>query len=262
MRVSLCLEMIFDQIPFVDRIEAAHRLSYSTFEFWSWKDKPCDDVASRAAACNMHIGAFSGNRRHGLWTSADPQPLIDEVRESLAAAQRLNCSRLILLACPLHEDGSAVAPPAGLSCADRDNRAVETLQTLAAVAASFEVTLLLEPLNTCLDHPGYYPDRSAPAFEWVCAVSSPHLRLLYDVYHMYMMGEDVLKEISDNLDWIGLLHVADAPGRHEPGTGKISYPAIAALLRERNYGGLVGLEFSPAADDLSAAQTALRFFEP
>jgi hydroxypyruvate isomerase len=262
MNVSLCLEMIFGELPFLDRIEAAHRLGFDTFEFWSWKDKPCDEVAARAASCRMRIGAFSGNRLHGLWTSADPQPLINEVHESLAAARRMNGSWLMLLACPLRPDGSAIAPPVGLSCADRDNRAVETLRTLAAVAASFEVCLLLEPLNTCLDHPGYYPDRSAPAFEWVRAVSSPYLRVLYDVYHMFMMGEDVIKEISDNLEWIGQLHVADAPGRHEPGTGKISYPAIAALLRERNYGGMVGLEFSAAADDVSAAQTALRFFEP
>jgi hydroxypyruvate isomerase len=91
-------------------------------------------------------------------------------------------------------------------------------------------------------------------------VDSPSLRLLYDIYHMSMMGEDVLKAIETNLEWIGYLHVADLPGRHQPGTGKIDYRAVNALLSRVKYQGFIGMEFSPLGPDEQAARTPLEVF--
>lgn len=84
--------------------------------------------------------------------------------------------------------------------------------------------------NTRLGHPGYLLERSAPALGVVRAVASPHLRVLYDVYHTAVMGEDVPGTLEAALDWIGEVHLADVPGRYEPGTGPLDWAAIDDAL--------------------------------
>jgi hydroxypyruvate isomerase len=121
-------------------------------------------------------------------------------------------------------------------------------------------TLLLEPLNTVLDHRGCFLDQSALGVEIVRRVDSPRVKLLYDIYHMSMMNEDVLTEIGRNLEWIGYFHVADMPRRHQPGTGKIDYPAVSALLRRASYEGFIGMEFSALGPDEPAARAPLAIF--
>ena len=86
------------------------------------------------------------------------------------------------------------------------------------------------------------------------------MKLLYDIYHMSMMGEDVLTEIEKNLEWIGYFHVADMPGRHQPGTGKIDYHAVNTLLRRAKYEGFIGMEFSALGPDEQAAMAPLEIF--
>lgn len=261
MHPSLCLEMIFQDRPLLERLELARRIGYDTVEFWGWKDKPLDELRRRAGALGMRVGAFSANRSHGLMIASELQCLLSEVRESLQAAQQLGCRHLLLLVSPLKADGSADALPPQISPEQAGRQAVEALRLLAAEAARFQVYLALEPLNTRLDHPGYFLNRSHPAFEWVAAVDSPYVRVLYDVYHMHLMGKDVLQCVEGNLPWIGYLHFADAPGRHKPGTGGIPYEALCSGLHRLGYEGLVGLEFSPAGDDEAAARGALRYFK-
>jgi hydroxypyruvate isomerase len=257
MRVSLCLEMIFRDLPFMRRIEAACNAGYDTVEFWGWEDKPWREIGVQAAARQMSIAAFSANRRHGLCLPAERDALLAEVRASLEKAQVLDCGHLMLLASPLLQDGSADFSRQGSTENELDRQALDSLHALAALAAQHGVVLELEPLNTRLDHPGYPLDNSRRAFQWISEVNSPWIRVLYDVYHMYTMGEDVLRCVEQNLPWIGYLHFADAPGRHEPGSGEIPYTELCSLLRRKGYDGVVGLEFSPSGGDDAAASAAL-----
>jgi hydroxypyruvate isomerase len=121
-------------------------------------------------------------------------------------------------------------------------------------------TLLLEPLNTALDHRGCFLDHSAPGVELVKRVDSRRVKLLSTYYHMSMMNEDVLTEIEKSLDWIGYFHVADLPGRHQPGTGRIDYRALNALLTRARYDGFIGMEFSALGPDEQAAMAPLQVF--
>lgn len=133
---------------------------------------------------------------------------------------------------------------------------------VAALAAADElgITLLLEPLNTKVDHPGYTLAHSTQAFQIVRFVDSPRLRVLYDVYHMQIMEGNLMETMAANLDCIGHIHVADVPGRHEPGTGEINYRSIAAMLREQGYAGSVGLECVPRGDSWDAIASFLDAF--
>ena len=100
------------------------------------------------------------------------------------------------------------------------------------LAAPTGVRLYIEPLNSTLDHPGYTLDEPADAFEIVQTIGNESLRVLFDVYHAQMMSVNIVRAIENNLEWNGHIHVADSPGRHEPGTGQIDFARIAQVLMD------------------------------
>jgi len=105
-----------------------------------------------------------------------------------------------------------------------------------------------EPLNTRVDHPGYFLESADRGFEIVEAVGSSHVRLLYDIYHQQITEGNITQTLIDHLDLVGHVHVADVPGRHEPGTGELDYRNIFAALTEASYEGVVSCEFGPTSN--------------
>jgi len=259
--LSLCLEMLFTDRPFEARIRAAAEAGYPAFEFWDWRNKNLKQVSETANACGLRVTAFSGNRLHAMANPADRGGFREEIKQSLDTAAQVGASTLMLLSDILREDGSAAPLPAQLSAKDKLESVTECLAEAAALAEGSGVVMALEPLNTRLDHPGYFLDNSAAGFELVRRVGSPRARLLYDAYHMAMMGEDIDAVVESNLDLIGHVHVADLPGRHEPGSGEFNYHSFAGILRRRNYTGAIGMEFSPSGDSAAAAEAARRIFQ-
>ena len=259
MKLSLCLDMLFTDRPFVERIKAASDCGYRGFEFWDWRDKPIEAVAQASRACGLTVAAMSGNRRHALIDPAARAGLVVEMREVLDVAARLSCHNLMMLSDVLTPDGNAAV----ISTMTRDQKIesmVQGLRVLSRAAEAAGATLLLEPLNTRLDHRGCFLDSSGLALEIVREVESPQIKILYDIYHMHMMGEDVLREIERNFAWIGYIHLADSPGRHQPGTGEVDWPAVAQLLHGLGYQGFLGMEFAPLGPSLAAAKVPLELF--
>ena len=257
--LSLCLEMLFTDRPFVERMEAASRLGYRAVEFWDWRDKDVLALARAAARLGLTIAAMSGNRQHALVDPADHAGLIEEMEQVFEVAHQLNCRHVMMLSDVLQADGSA-APTPPLSVGEKCESMVIALRALAGRAEAAGVLLLLEPLNTARDHPGCFLNTSAMGLEIVRRVASRQVKLLYDIYHMSMMGEAVLTEIERHAKWIGYIHVADMPGRHQPGTGTIDYHAVHDLLKRVGYEGFIGMEFSPLGPDEAAARVSLEIF--
>lgn len=260
MRLSLCLEMLFTNLPFRERPAIAARLGYSAIEFWDWRDKDVAELAAETERLGVTVAAMSGNRRHALIDREARAGLIEEMDQVFAAAKQLNCRRIMMLSDVLNNDGSAATSPPQ-SAEEKTEAMIVNLRAIAHRAAAARITLLLEPLNTAHDHRGCFLNGSAQGVDILKRVDSPNVKLLYDIYHMSMMGEDVLGEIERNLEWIGYLHVADMPGRHQPGTGTIDYQAVNALLGRANYEGFIGMEFSPLGPDEQAAKTPLEIFD-
>lgn len=124
------------------------------------------------------------------------------------------------------------------------------------------VTLLLELLNSRVDHPGYLADHTAWGLEICRRVNSPHLRLLYDIYHMQIMEGDIIRTIRDNIEWIGHFHTAGNPGRHEIGANQeLNYRAIANAIRKTGFTGYVAHEFLPVGDPVEGLREAFQIME-
>ena len=109
-------------------------------------------------------------------------------------------------------------------------------------------------LNTKVDHAGYPLPLVEDGLRLIEQVGSTRIRLLLDIYHAQIEEGNVIELIGQTADYLGYVHVADVPGRHEPGTGEINYPLVAKALRDAGYSGHVGMEAFPAGDDHQAME--------
>lgn len=236
-RISVCVEMVYDDEPFHERIPRAAAVGADAVEFWDWREKDLEALETAADEADIPlIGCTAGG------TLTDPDQVddaVETIRESIQTAADLGVSALIATTGPDQD---------GLDREIQHETIVEVLSRVAADAEDAGVTIVLEPLNTAVDHPGYYLTSSAEGFEIVDEVDSPNVKLLYDVYHQQITEGNLIQTITENADRIGHFHIADVPGRHEPGTGELDYEAIFAAIDDTDYDGYVGCEFSPSDD--------------
>ena len=119
------------------------------------------------------------------------------------------------------------------------------------------VTLVLEPLNVLTNHMGYFLDSSYEAFAIIEEVGSPAVKLLFDVYHQQISNGNLIDTIKKFGHLVGHYHIADVPGRNEPGTGEINYPNVFRAIDATGYQAYVGMEYrslAPSADTFAAVK--------
>ena len=134
---------------------------------------------------------------------------------------------------------------------------VEGLRPMVKLAEGAGVTLVLELLNSKVDHPDYQSDRTAFGVKVVDLVGSRHFKLLYDIYHMQIMEGDIVRTIETHSDYFGHYHTAGNPGRNEIGAGQeLNYASIFEAIKKTDYDGFVGHEFTPTGDVIKALQEA------
>ena len=255
-RLAACAEMLFVDLPFLDRVR---RIADAGFlvEIWDWTAKDIDALAASAATIVSMTGYITGNltRPDGI------AELLDTAARSLRAAERLNCPALNLHGTGLDGTGQPVRPVEVVTGTDWVT-AVRTLEKIAALGERAGRVFNLENLNTAVDHPGTPFARAADTLALVEAVASPHLRMNLDLYHAQIGEGNLIELVQRAGDSIGEIQVADVPGRCEPGTGEIHYPAIAAALRAMGYAGVVGLEGWASGDPGVALEAFRRAFTP
>ena len=247
MELAINLETIYPGMDFCQKIREVHRAGFSGIEFWGWQDKNLPQVKALCKELGIKVQAFSGTGEWSLCDRASKVAYIDHVKKSLQVACDLECSNLILF--PNH------FTPHG--CADfRKQYSQEamianitsTLASLAPVLEEAGVTALLEPLCNVGDDAGMSVTHTRVGADIVRAVGSPNVRLLCDVYHMQMMHGNLLQNITANRDIVPYIHLADAPDRHEPGTGEINFDFLIPQIKESGFTGIVCFEYFPAGD--------------
>lgn len=148
---------------------------------------------------------------------------------------------------------------AGQSDEEGLENCAEGFRRIAGAAERAGVTLCVELLNSEVDHPDYQCDRTAWGVELCRRVNSPRCKLLFDIYHMAVMGEDVIHEIREHHAWIAHYHTAGVPGRHEiDGSQFLDYPAIMRAIQATGFHGYVAHEFLPLKDPLTSLREAVR----
>jgi hydroxypyruvate isomerase len=246
-RLAANAEMLFRELPFVERVRRLHDLGY-TVEFWDWQTKDIEAIARVGAEVR-----FTGRTSGSLVEPEEAREYIRGAIASLEPAAILGCHHLALQTTAIAEDGR-ILDPRWESSGRMWLTAYRTLMELAEVAERNDVWYNLENLNTKLDHTGAPLSRPRNIIDLVSAVNSPRIRILLDLYHAQVDEGDLIQTIRDAQPWLGEIQVADVPGRHEPGTGEIRFEAIAAELRRIGFDGVVGLEAWPEGDSLRALE--------
>ncbi|NIL80405.1 TIM barrel protein [Rhodococcoides kroppenstedtii] len=242
-------EMLFTALPFEERVARIHERGFAV-EIWDWSAKDVEALRATGATFTSMTGYLRGSL-------TDPDgiaELLATAEESLRVAERLDCPSLNLHGTGLGTDGLPVVPVHTVT-PDMWLTAADTLRRIAALGERAGRVFLLENLNTAVDHPGTPFARAADTAALVRAVDNPHLRMNLDLYHAQIGEGNLIAALTEYLPWVGEIQVADVPGRCEPGTGEIRYPAVAGALRELDYDGVVGLE-GWARDDSDAALDA------
>ena len=243
--LAVSAEMVFVDLPFAERVRRIHALGFQV-EIWDWTRHDIDELVALRDE-GVVYSSMTGYVRGRLSDTEGADELIATARESVPVAQRLGIPRLNLHGTGLDSRGLPVRPEPVVT-GEMWLTAGETLTRIAELGESAGVTFVLENLNTAVDHPGVPFATAADCLALVQAVDSPHLRLMLDLYHA-QIGEGNLIELCRRaLPFIGEIQVADVPGRCEPGTGEIAYPAVAKALVEMGYTGTVGLEAFASSD--------------
>lgn len=187
----------------------------------------------------------------GFNDRANHAALTETVRRSIEAAARGGVEKVIVFS----GNRNGLSDEAGVAAA------VEGLSPLAREAQSAGVMLLLELLNSKVDHPDQQCDHTDWGAAVVSGVASPALRLLYDAYHMQLMEGDLLRTIRARFDLIGHVHTGGAPGRRDlDDRQEVNWRAVAGQLRHLGYSGWVGHEFIPRDDPAAALRQAVGHF--
>lgn len=237
LRFSVSIETMFLNMPFEQRMEHVAAQGFSAFEFGRRDGKDMNITLALQTALRMEVSAFIGSSA-SLVDPTQHTQFENDILRAASLAVDLCCSYLII--------HSGAALPGVLRPQQRAN-IIAALQRVVPIARDADVILVLEPLNR-LDNPGTFLYSSDEGFQLIREVNSPHVRLLYSIYHQQISEGNLARRISDNLDLIGYIHAADVPGRHEPGTGEINYNYLFRLLRQKQYQGYVGLDYIPRAD--------------
>lgn len=247
MRLAVCSEMVFTELPLLDRVARIHELGFDV-EIWSWHDKELDALAATGARFSSMTGYLHGD----LIDRDGADEVVRTAELSIKAAETLGVPRLNLHTAEL-VDGQA-ARPRQRATGQMWLTAMRALERIGDLGAAADVTFCVENLNTIVDHPGVPLARAKDTLALVEGVGHPNVKMMLDLYHA-QIGEGNLVELVRRCgDAIGEVQVADVPGRCEPGTGEIHYPAVAKALRDIGYDGTVGLEGWAAGDSTVALE--------
>ena len=256
---SACIEPMYQEVPFLDRFRAAKEDGFDYVEFWSWTDKDLRAVRQAAEDAGIGIAGFNGDAALSLIDPAQKSDYLDFLRRSVDAAREVGARSLTIHSNGLGEGGVVLNRYPDLSDTVKLCTMFDTIRSCADLAERSGIRINLEPLNITTDHQGNFLTTTRMAAEMTRLIGSPMLKVLYDVYHMQLNEGSLCDNIRAYCDQLGHIHVADAPGRHEPGTGEIHYEKVFSCLEESGYTGLIGFELIPATTTAQAVKAIMQY---
>lgn len=225
--------------------EAGYRHVELVGEFLKWSEEDWRRILARMQALKITVDATSGVKK-GFADPAGADAFLAELKGFIPAVQRLGCGQIILLSGPQVEGAAAGA---------QKTASVEALKRAAEVLGAAGLMGVIESIDR-LENPPIYLDGVTEGFEIVRAVGSPQVKVLYDLYHEQRTHGNLIEKLKKNIDEVGLIHIADVPGRQEPGTGEVNYGNVYRKLRELKYRGIVAMEFYPSGDVVETLRKA------
>lgn len=231
------LNLVFREGSMVDRVDRVGAVGYEGIEVFG-VDRELASIARRVRERDLTWAYLSGVQPP-LTDPTTRDAAIEHLSHRVELAERYDIRTVNVKSGPRQE---------GLAPTAQREAVVDGLQAVAHRAEGTGVTIVLEPVNTKVDHPGHFTATAEAGAELVGAVDHPSVRLLFDFYHEQVMRGDVIRSFGEHVDVIGHVHIADNPGRHQPGSGELNYANVLHAIDESSYAGFVGCEFDIVGD--------------
>jgi len=249
-QLAACAEMLWQDKPIDWRASRQKNLGFGV-GLWNWPDHDLDALEATGADFTIMNGYLEGR----LADDEGADALLASARETVQVGKRLGVNRLNLHGTGLGDGGIPIVR-SDIETGGMWLKARDTLHRICDLAEAEGVVFTLENLNL-LDHPGCPFGSTEAVLALVSAIDRSKLRINLDLYHTQIGEGDLIRWCEKCLPWIGEIQVADNPGRYEPGTGEINYPAVAQALIRMGYSGPISLE-AFAQNGSDAALTAFR----
>lgn len=249
MRLCVPIPCFYPELPAADAIHRAAALGFDAVETYDWKGLDIPAVRAACEECGVELVSMCPTE----FRMTDPAyrtAWLDGLRESCAAARSLGVRRLI----------TQVGQDTGAPREEQHAAIVTTLREAIPILEEAGVTAMIEPLNTIVDHPGYYLTTAAEGFSIVREVGHPLVKLVYDIYHQQIMEGNIIPNVTANLDCIAHLHSAGHPGRHELQYGESDYRVIFEAIDRAGYAACCGLEYFPLLPPDESLQKARQLY--
>ena len=244
-RFSFMLWALEKQAPFNQCLEWVAEAGYQGVElvgeFQRWPSTEKAGTMARMRRLGLVFDAMSGVKAR-FAVPTQTEAFRTQFTEQMRAAKELECPKIILLS------GNRVD---GLRDGVQRQTSIDNLKWAAESATKEQIDIVIEPIDP-LENPSIYLASVTDGFEIVRAVNSPNVKVLYDFYHEQRSFGNLIEKLEKNIGWIGLVHVADVPGRHEPGTGEIDYESIYRKLAELNYSHWIAMEYYPTEEPVAS----------
>ena len=246
---SFMLWALETQAPFDRCVEIVAEAGYQGVElvgeFQRWSPGEKSRIMARMRSLGMVFDAMSGVKA-GFAVPEETELFRTQFVDHLRAAKELECPKVILLS------GRRID---GLSAQVQRQMSIDNLKWAAERASKEQIEIVIEPIDF-LENPTIYMATVTDGFEIARTVNSPNVKVLYDFYHEQRSFGNLIEKLEKNIDWVGLVHVADVPGRHEPGTGEIDYGMIYRKLAMLGYSHWIAMEYYPTGEPVASLKTA------
>jgi hydroxypyruvate isomerase len=248
-RLSVMIGGYFGRdVPLEEKLRKLASINYPAVEGVTWKGQDLAAIKAQISAAHLELaqigGSISLTGPEGSMVDPKQRPrMLEYLATAIDAAQTLGTKTLLVLT-------GNVLPDRSLE--DQHRSIVDGMKEARKLAEPAGITLIIELLNTLVNHPGYYLNSVEKGVRVVDEVGSPNVKLLNDLYHMQIMEGNLIANLRKYIDRIGHFHVADVPGRHQPGTGEINYRNVLAAIADTPYEGYVAMEYSPTIDPLES----------
>jgi hydroxypyruvate isomerase len=251
---SVMLWTVFKDLPFEQRLEKIIEAGYKNVElvgeYHKWSAAEFDRNNAKRKELGIKFDTTAG-LKHGIGNPQDREAFLTDLKNELPIMEKLECPAVIVMS------GNVVP---GVSREAQHQSCIEGLKRGAALIEGKKIDgqpirLLLENIDP-EENPKYYLTSVAEGFEVMKAVNHPQVQFLYDFFHEQISEGNLIEKLRKNIQHVGLVHIADVPGRHEPGTGEINYYNIFKALGELKYNRIAAMEFYPTNNPVEKLRVA------
>jgi hydroxypyruvate isomerase len=248
-KLSVMLWTVFTKLPFEQRLEKVAEAGYKYVElvgeYQKWSQNDFRKANTKRRELGISFDTTAG-LAHGVGNPNQRDAFLADLRNELPIMEKIECPAIIVMS------GNVVE---GMPRAQQHQSCIDGLKRAAELVEGKNVRLLLENIDP-EENPKYYLTSVAEGFKIVESVNHPQVKFLYDFFHEQIAEGNLIEKLEKNIDKVGLVHIADVPGRHEPGTGEINYENIFRTLARLKYDRFAAMEFLPTGDGVQSLRAA------